>query len=94
MPLAFAPGYQLLFLNWADNCADPLGGGRGEFLYQGICHRWGAGVQEVFEDTWGAEMLVASVGVNREEMGDVFAEWGLVFQTPRALPQKCFVPYN
>ena len=29
MPLAFAPGYQLLLLNWADNCADPLGGGGG-----------------------------------------------------------------
>ena len=51
-------------------------------------------MQEVFGDTWGAEMLVASVGVNQEEMGDVFVEWGLVFQTPRALPQKCFVPYN
>ena len=92
--LAFSPGYQLWFSNLADNCADPLGGGRGEFLCWDICHQWEEGVQEVFHDTWGTEMLVASVGVNWEEMGDVFVEWELVFHTPRVLPQRYFVPYN
>ena len=51
-------------------------------------------MQEVFQDTWGAKMPVFLVGVNQEEMGDVFVEWGLVLQTPRALPQKYFVSYN